>query len=125
MFSGLVGFIKPLLSKNRTETKQIAKVRSIDKEDAPQNNPFDDIEDQVSIGEDTSQDANKGAPFDTDDEMRISIDGLIHLVKDSDESDTDKAELIEILDRLKKKGVETLPFDTTSPLINQIKAIEE
>jgi len=124
MFSGLVGFIKPLLKKNTLGTKQISKVRPIEEDNFSDHlDSHDDIEDQVTLGEDVP-DQDVSQTFDRNDEMKISIEGIKHMINETITNEGDKTTLFAILDRLKKKGVTTLPFDTTSPLIDQIKSYE-
>ena len=124
MFSGLVGFIKPLLGKNTTETKQVAKVRSVDRDGSAGQESFKDIEDQVSIGGDHPE-RKKHSDFpEPNDEMKISIEGLIHMINETITDQQERQDLIRILERLKKNGVKSLPFDTTSSLIDQVKSLE-
>lgn len=126
MFSGLIGYIKPLLGRRGSQVTQTPRVRPIDKDDAAGGQSYRDIQDRVML----SQDETASAPsYDSgvehEDEMRISLSGIRHMVDQSVQDVEERRFLFEILDRLERKGVKTLPFDTTSSLIEQIKTYQD
>ena len=126
MFSGLIGYIKPLLGRRGSQVTQTPRVRPIDKDDAAGGQSYRDIQDHVML----SQDETASAPsYDSgaehEDEMRISLSGIRHMVDQSVQDVEERRFLFEILDRLERKGVKTLPFDTTSSLIEQIKTYQD
>ncbi len=114
MFTNLVGFIKPLLKKDSTTTKTIAKTRAVGEDEQKQ---FKNFEDQPDVVYGEKEGQNQTDAQIADDKVELSLAALRHLVEQADAREEEKAAALAKVAELQSRGIETLAVPPGSSVV--------
>ena len=118
MFSSLINYIKPLVRKDLTTTKAVAKSRAIDEEAAEHDDEFQDLLD-VDINPNRYKQHKRSTQM-ADDPLELSLHALRLMVDQCENPPTDRLRALDRLDRLEQRGIKTLSVDPSQNIVSQI-----
>ena len=122
MFTNLIGFIKPLLKKNTTETKTVARTRPIG-EDEPRT--FKDYEDGFE-GVESRDQKNHPHPSDmpVDDKLELSTSALRHLVEQADAEAHEKQSALQHIINMEQRGITSLSIPVGTSIVSFLNTLD-